>query len=71
MTETIVTIWLSAIGFYLFIGVIFYFFFMKKGIHQIDEGAKETPLFFKALVFPGIVALWPALLKKWNQVKKA
>ena len=70
MAETVVTILLMVIGFYLLTGAVFYIFFIKKGIRQIDEGAGKTSFFFKALIFPGTLAFWPVLLKKWNQAKK-
>lgn len=67
MTETIVSILLMAAGVYLLIGIVFYFPFIKKGVHTFDGGVKEAPVFMKILIFPGTVALWPILLKKWRK----
>lgn len=64
MNESIATILLILLGVYLLIGVIFYFPFIKKGVHKIDDGVKAAPLFMKILIFPGTVALWPILFKK-------
>lgn len=67
MTETIVSILLMAAGVYLLIGIAFYFPFIKKGVHTFDDGVKDAPVFMKILIFPGTVALWPILLKKWRR----
>lgn len=64
MLDVIVTILLGALGIYLLIGIVFYFPFIKRGVHKIDGGVKDAPLFMKVLIFPGTVALWPILLKK-------
>ena len=67
MTETIVSIALLAAGVYVLIGIVFYFPFIRKGVHTFDDGVKSAPLFMKILIFPGTVALWPILLKKWRK----
>lgn len=64
MNESIATILLGLLGVYLLIGMIFYFPFIRKGVHKIDDGVKAAPLFMKILIFPGTVALWPILLRK-------
>lgn len=64
MLETIATIFLLLLALYVLIGIVFYFPFIKKGVHKIDEGVKDAPKFMKVLIFPGTVALWPILLKK-------
>ena len=69
MAVQIVSILLILAGLYLLIGIVFYFPFMRTGVHLIDDGVKKAPRFFKILIFPGVVALWPILLKKWNKAK--
>lgn len=64
MNESIATILLILLGIYLLIGIVFYFPFIKKGVHKIDDGVKAAPVFMKILIFPGTVALWPILMKK-------
>ncbi|MBO3700282.1 hypothetical protein [Roseivirga sp. E12] len=64
MLEIIATILLLLLALYVLIGIVFYFPFIKKGVHKIDEGVKDAPKFMKVLIFPGTVALWPILLKK-------
>ena len=63
--EATVAIIFSAIGFYVLIGLIFYFPFVFNGMKKIDEGAKDTPFGFKILILPATLTFWPVLLKKW------
>lgn len=49
----------AASGFAFAIAFVFY------GVERIDPAAKGTPLMFRLLIFPGVVALWPLLLKRW------
>jgi putative effector of murein hydrolase len=67
--ETIVNLILSIIGIYLLIGVIAYFPLLRKGIPSFDDSMHETPLLFKILIFPGVVALWLPLFLKWRKIK--
>jgi hypothetical protein len=68
--ETLVTIILYIIYVYLLIGILLYFPLVKKGILTFDESMHETPLFFKILIFPGVVALWLPLVLKWKNTSK-
>ena len=63
--EAIINIKLMVFGIYLIIGVIFSVLFLLRGINKIDEGAVGTSIFFKLLILPGVIALWPTLLYKW------
>ena len=63
--EAAVAITFSVLGFYVLIGLIFYFPFVFNGMKKIDEGAKDTPLGFKMLILPATLVFWPVLLKKW------
>lgn len=50
---------------YLVCGFIFVIPFITKGIEKVDEGAKGTGWGFKLIIAPGVIVLWPVLLKKW------
>lgn len=63
--ETIASIFLWILGTYLGLGVLFVFPFQVKGIYVIDENAKGGSMGFRLIIIPGIIALWPFLLKKW------
>ncbi len=66
MAEQIATWLLLALGAYLAIGVLFAIPFLKSGVAQIDPAAKDGTRGFRILIFPGVVALWPLLLKRWR-----
>ena len=67
--ELIVSLVLSVIGIYLLIGVVAYFPLLRKAIPSFDDSMHETPLLFKILIFPGVVALWLPLFLKWRKEK--
>ncbi len=55
---------------YLLIGFLFALYFAFKGVGKIDEGAVEVPNFFRVLIIPGSMALWPFLLKTWLKANR-
>lgn len=63
--ETIITIFLSGLGIYLVLGVIFSILFLWKGISKVDDGTKESGVFLKVLLFPGMCFFWVLFLSKW------
>ena len=56
---------LLVIGAYLLIGTLFAVPFLLRGVHKIDPAALEGSTGFRVLIFPGTVALWPLLLRRW------
>ena len=52
-------------GLYLAAGAVFALFFMAAGPGRIDPAAKGMPWPARLLLFPGVAALWPLMLKKW------
>ena len=67
--ENLIRILLILVGIYLVMGIIAYFPLLKKGIPTFDDSMHETPLFFKILVFPGVVVFWLPLLLRWKQTQ--
>lgn len=63
--ENIVSIGINIVGIYLALGVLFSLAFMWKGLQKVDESTKDTSLFFKVLIFPGMIVFWVLFLKKW------
>jgi len=53
------------VGIYALIGVIFAIAFVTAGVARVDPAARGAPIGFRILIFPGAVALWPILLRKW------
>ena len=56
-------VWIA--GIYLGLGAIVAVPLVLSGIGRIDPAAKNAPWLFRVLVFPGVVAFWPMLLRRW------
>ena len=65
MIETILTWLLLALVLYLAVGVLFAIPFCARGVRTVDPDAERGSRGFRLLIFPGTVALWPLLLKRW------
>ena len=63
--ETFASIFSTVFLLYLLLGFVFAIAFLWKGAGKLDDKTKGTSWVFKALIFPGSIALWPVLLKKW------
>ena len=50
---------------YLACGVVFAIPFLARGVAAIDPGAREGSWGFRLIVLPGVVVLWPLLLRRW------
>ena len=50
---------------YLGLGALFALPFVLVGINRIDAVARESKWGFRVMIFPGSVALWPLLLRRW------
>ena len=53
------------LGVYALLGTIFATAFVVRGIGFVDPVAKGSTIGFRLVVFPGVVALWPLLLRAW------
>jgi uncharacterized membrane protein YphA (DoxX/SURF4 family) len=53
---------------YLALGVVFAIAFVTRGIGQVDPVARGSKAWFRLIVLPGAVALWPLLLIRWMRV---
>jgi len=49
---------------YLALGILFALAFVTAGIGHVDPVAKDSGVGFRLIIFPGVVALWPWLLKR-------
>lgn len=56
---------LTAAGLYFAGGLVFALVFLVLGLRSVDALAADGPLGFKALIFPGVVGLWPIVLLLW------
>jgi hypothetical protein len=55
----------GALAGYAALGLIFAPVFVTRGIGRLDPSAREASWAFRLLVLPGVVALWPCLLRRW------
>jgi hypothetical protein len=56
---------LLVLAAYLAIGSVVAAPFVIYGIGRVDAAARHVPWTFRILVVPGVVALWPFLLRRW------
>lgn len=67
----IVSIGLILAGIYVLVGLGLAIFWTIKGLELVDETAAGATKGFKAIIFPGLVAFWPWILRKWMQGKQS
>ena len=63
--ESAATWLVRALGVYAALGAIFAVAFVTRGVERIDPAAKGASRGFRLIVVPGVVALWPLLLRRW------
>ncbi len=56
---------LILLGLYFGLGLLFALSFVLKGVSVIDPAAHSATIGFRVLIFPGAMALWPMLAKRW------
>lgn len=56
---------LIILGIYLLCGLVFAVPFVVVGVKRIDPHALHGNWGFRLLIFPGAMALWPLLLRRW------
>ena len=61
----IVTFSLLGFALYLGFGALFALVFVLCGVEVVDANSHGASWGFRALIFPGAVALWPLLAKRW------
>lgn len=63
--ETTALIALYVIGAYLVIGIAFLVPFHRWVLPGLDESADGASWGFRIVVSPGLVTLWPVIVRKW------
>ena len=66
----IISLIFSALAIYLCCGFVFALAFIFKGVQVVDDGAHESGIGFKIIIFPGTMVFWPLLLNKWIKASK-
>ena len=65
MFERIAALFVDALSLYVLLGVGFAVAFVCVGVKRIVSQAVGTGVGFRVLIFPGSVAFWPLLLRRW------
>jgi hypothetical protein len=64
--EKIVSTMLLLLGLYGSAGLICALWLHARGLRRIDPAVEGAGIFFRLLITPGIVALWPLLMARWQ-----
>lgn len=70
MYEAIAILFVYALYAYTALGVAFALAFVTAGVKRIDSQAIGSSVGFRFLIFPGSVAFWPLLLRRWISGKE-
>jgi hypothetical protein len=65
-----VELFVAVLTWYASAGVLFAIAFLARGVSRIDVHANGAGLGFRLMIFPGVSALWPFLLKRWIRAEK-
>lgn len=65
MYERLAILFVDALYLYSSVGVAFAIAFVAIGVSQVDSQAIGSSFGFRILIFPGSVAFWPLLLRRW------
>jgi hypothetical protein len=63
--DSIAGLLLKVAGLYAGAGLLFAVPFLLRGVERIDPAARGATPGFRLIVLPGVVALWPILLRRW------
>ena len=69
--QPIVEIGLAIVALYLSVGVVFSLALHAAGLKRIDAAVSGAGWFFRLLVTPGLVALWPLFAARWRHASSA
>jgi len=70
MYEAIAILFVYSLYAYTALGVAFALAFVTVGVKRIDVQAVGSNVGFRLLIFPGSVAFWPLLLRRWVSGKE-
>jgi len=63
MTEPVVTLLINLAAAYLLVGLVVAAVFFSRWMKAIDPSASGGSVGFKVLVTPGVIVLWPVILR--------
>lgn len=70
MPQPLAEIALALLELHLGIGVLFAIAFQLRGLALIDAAAAHGSRGFRIAITPGVVALWPILLRRWLHTRR-
>jgi hypothetical protein len=70
MIEAIAILFVYSLYLYTALGAVFALAFVTVGVKRIDSQAIGSSVGFRLLIFPGSVAFWPLLLRRWISGKE-
>ena len=65
MYEIVVSWFVTIIGIYIIAGIVAAVPIVLFGITRLDPAARGSSRLFRLTILPGVVALWPLLLRRW------
>jgi hypothetical protein len=65
MYERLAILFVDALYLYGAFGLVFAAAFVAIGVKRVDSQAKGSSVAFRLLIFPGSMAFWPLLLRRW------
>jgi hypothetical protein len=54
-----------SLSIYMLFGLLFAPLFVVRGAGRIDPSVQQSTRGFRLMIAPGVVALWPLLLRRW------
>jgi len=63
--QSVALLVVRALEVYLALGVVVAVPFVLLGLQRVDRSAASSTWGFRVIVLPGVVALWPFLLRRW------
>jgi len=65
MYESLVHLLVAGFYGYAIAGLVFALAFVTFGVNILDKQATGAGIGFRAIILPGVAALWPLLLYRW------
>jgi hypothetical protein len=65
MYEQFARLLVLSLSVYLTLGLLFAIAFVAVGVQKIDPLARGAGIGFRLLIFPGVLAFWPVLARRW------
>ena len=66
----VVELFVGGLVAYALTGAAFSAVFVLFGIHRVYPVAEHSPIGFRLIVMPGVVALWSLFLGRWLRVRR-